>query len=298
MIVFTGASVQVRALTGTGRACCLYTMISFLILGAGGAIPTPERGPAAYWLDLDGHRVLIDPGPGALVRLVRDTNAPDTIDAVDTVLLTHLHLDHCADLAPLLFAMRSPVLANEGPLQLIGPPGLAGYLEKLGELYGHWVVPERRAVNVLEIEPGQAVRPGPRAWTTDGTDGPSITAFAADHSEDRFSAHNLGLVIRDADGRRLVFSGDSGPGGELAAMSRDADLLVVECTTPDEFRMAGHMCPSRLADLCAAAAPRRVVLTHIFPDTAREDLPRLVGARYDGEVVAAVDGDLFKLGDD
>ena len=274
-------------------------MISFLILGAGGAIPTPQRGPAAYWLDVDGHGLLIDPGPGALVRLVRDPHAPDSLDGVDTVLLTHLHLDHCADLAPLLFAMRSPVLQNTGPLQLIGPHGLAGYIEKLEELYGHWVVPNRRSVEILEIEPGQIVKPGTErgAWVvTDHENGPTIAAFAADHTEDRFSTHNLGLVIRDNAGRRLVYSGDTGPGGGLAEAARDADLLVVECTTPDEFRMDGHMCPSRLADLCADSVPRRVVLTHIFPDVAHLDLPRLVGERYDGEIVAAVDGDFFQLG--
>ncbi len=276
-------------------------MVSLLILGAGGAIPTPERGPAAYWLDLAGRGLLIDPGPGALVRLVRDPHGPDSIDTLDTVLVTHLHLDHCADLAPLLFALRSPVLPSTRPLQLIGPRGLSGYLERLRELYGRWVEPEKRSLEVLEIAPGDSLVPGPDdgLWRVVETpDGPSVTAFAADHAEHRFSEDNLGLEIRDEDGRRLVFSSDSGPGGDLPDRARGADLLVLECTTPDAYEMDGHLSPARVAALCAEAAPRRVVLTHIFPDVAREDPASLVASRWGGPVVAAVDGDRFALGED
>lgn len=275
-------------------------MISFLILGAGGAIPTPERGPAAYWLDFADRGLLIDPGPGALVRLMRDPRTPDSLDEVDAVLFTHLHLDHCADLPALLFALRSPVLRSERRLQLIGPRGLAGYLERLGELYGHWIVPERRPLEILELDPGDTLVPGPDGapWrrTAAGTR-PALDVFAVEHSERRFSAANLGLEIRDERGRRLVFSSDTGPGGELPERARGAELLVVECTTPDAYEMDGHLSPARVAALCAEAAPKRVVLTHIYPDTAADDPAARVAARWAGPVTAAVDGDRFDLGD-
>ena len=276
-------------------------MVTFLILGAGGAIPTPERGPAAYWLELARRGLLIDPGPGALVRLMRDPHAPDSIDGIDAVLFTHLHLDHCADLPALLFALRSPVLRNERPLQLIGPRGLTGYLARLGELYGRWIVPERRSLDILELDPGDTLAPGPDGapWRrVDPATSPALDVFAVDHTETRFSAANLGLEIRDERGRRLVFSADTGPGGDLPARARGADLLVVECTTPDAHEMDGHLSPARVAALCAEAAPRRVVLTHIYPDTAAEDPAAWIAARWAGPVIAAVDGDRFDLGDE
>ncbi|MBU0741959.1 MBL fold metallo-hydrolase [bacterium] len=274
-------------------------MISVLILGAGGAIPTPVRGPAAYWLSVDDRTVLLDPGPGALVRLVASPHGPDGLDEIDTVLFTHLHLDHCSDLAALLFAMRSEVLCNTRPLQLIGPRGLAGYLDRLGELYGDWVVPRCRTVEVLEIGSGDAVTPTTRAggWVAGGdTAGPAVSAFAVEHFEDRFSSENLGFRVRDGQGNSLVFSGDTGPCGRLAEAAAGADLLVVECSMPDEYGVDGHMTPARLAELCVRAAPHRVVLTHIYPAAAELDLPRLVGDGFAGDVVAAVDGDIFSLG--
>ena len=77
-------------------------MIGFLVLGAGGAVPTPTHSPAAYWVTVDEHPILLDPGPGALVRLIGSPHGPDSVDEIETVLLTHMHIDHCADLVPLL----------------------------------------------------------------------------------------------------------------------------------------------------------------------------------------------------
>ena len=39
-----------------------------------------------------------------------------------------------------------------------------------------------------------------------------------------------------------------------------ADLLLVECATPDELAVDGHMSPARVGALCRDASPRRVVL--------------------------------------
>ena len=105
-------------------------MITMHILGAGGAVPTPTHTPAAYWVVVDGESILMDPGPGALVRLVRSGAAPRGVDDITRVVLTHLHPDHTGDLVALLFAMHSPVPVRTDPLHLWGPPGLVRLLEQ------------------------------------------------------------------------------------------------------------------------------------------------------------------------
>lgn len=275
-------------------------MIRCLILGSGGAVPTPDRSPAAYWLTIDGRSMLMDPGPGALLRLIRSLDGPDSLDDLDTVLLTHLHLDHCADLPALLFALRTPITASEQPLQIIGPLGLAAYLSRLDELFGDWVRPLRREVLILELAPGEGLVPAAgRAgvWSKTGNPDelPAVTAFRAEHSETRFSEVNLGYVFRDEESHTLVFSGDSEPCPELLAAAGGADLLLVECSIPDEFEAPGHMTPSRVGALCRDAAPSRVVLTHLYPACDALDLETLVRELWQGDLVRAADGMLLTV---
>lgn len=264
-------------------------MIRFHLLGAGGAVPTTTHTPAAHLVTVDGDPVLVDPGPGALVRHVRSGEAPRGVDDLQHVLLTHLHPDHCADLLPLLFALHSVVPRRTDELHLIGPRGLESYLQKLSDLYGSWLQPRRRRLVVRELDPGDRV---------DLPSGGRVASFAVDHPQDRFARQPLGYRFFDREGRLAVFSGDTGPCPGLEQAARGADLLVVECSTPDELAVAGHMTPTSVAALCEAAGPRRVVLTHQYPAAARLDLAALIArAGYGGPVHQARDGDVFEIDD-
>ena len=261
-------------------------MIRFHILGAGGALPTITHNPAAYWADVDGDTLLVDPGPGALVRLARAGLLPAGIDTIERVLLTHLHPDHSLDLIALLFALHSPLPERTDALPITGPPGLCPLLESFRGIYGRWLEPRRRALEVCEITPGAEI-PLPR--------GGVVRAFAVDHPQDRLSRFCLGFQFSDREGRRVVYSGDTGPSAGLEEAAREADLLVVECSTPEELATQGHLTPGQVGRLCAAARPHRVVLTHQYPPAAALDLALLVGEFFDGPVVQAADGDVFEV---
>ncbi len=273
-------------------------MIDLIVLGAGGGIPTPSRGPAAYWVALDGRGVLMDPGPGALVRLMRHRAGPGSLDGVRTVLVSHLHLDHCADLAPLLFALHSRVLAGTAPLELIGPVGLGDHLEALRRLWDPYLTPARRELVVREVAAGQSLlAPADEGLWRPGDPGAGragLRVHAAAHSERIGPA--LCFRFHDAGGRTLAYSGDSEPCPGLLEAARGADLLLVECSTPDEWELAGHMSPRRVAGLCAEARPREVLLTHIYPPAAALDLPSRVRAHgWRGRVRTARDGTRRRL---
>lgn len=264
-------------------------MLSLLILGSGGAIPLPQHTPPAYWLRLDDSTLLVDPGPGALVRLLKSPAGPDTLDAIDTILFSHLHPDHCADLLPLLFALRSPVLPSTRPLQLIGPEGLQDYLTGLGNLYGDWIVPARRPLIITETESGLGLDPGGGLWKGTSAAEACIRVYRADHTENRFSRENLCFRFRDQAGYTLAYSGDSQFCEGLTQAARDVDLLVLECSTPDELAVAGHMTPSQVGRLCLETQPKRTVLTHFYPTIADLDVCALVREHYSGDIVSATD---------
>ena len=264
-------------------------MIKFHILGAGGALPTPTHNPAAYWVTVDGQSILMDPGPGALVRLVQSGEAPLGVDNIDLVFMTHLHPDHCSDLLHLLFALHSPVPQRTDPVRLFGPPGLAHYLDRLREIYGSWLKPRLRALEVTEIGPGV---------TIPLDKGGSVQPFKVNHPQDRLSKFCLGYRYSDKGGHTAVFSGDTGPCAELNRIATGADLLVVECSTPDHLATSGHMTVTQVGELCVEAQPKLAVLTHQYPDAAALDLASLVGKMYDGPVRQAVDGNVFQVPQD
>ena len=262
-------------------------MIRLHVLGAGGAVPTASHGPAAYWVEIDGHGLLLDPGPGALVRLVRQPGAPDTVDTVTTVVLSHLHLDHTADLAPLLFCLHSVLACETAPLSLAGPQGTAAFVRRLTDLYGSWLEPRCRELQVRELAAGESF---------DLPAGGLATAFAADHAERQFGAACLGWVFTDHDGHRLVYTGDTGPCRTLTAAAAGCDLLLAECSTPDDLATTGHLCPGRVGELARNTRPRRVVLTHLYPLVAAQNPERDVTELAGVPCVAARDGDVFEIG--
>ncbi|MBU8871779.1 MAG: MBL fold metallo-hydrolase [Gemmatimonadales bacterium] len=261
-------------------------MIRFHILGAGGAVPTTSHTPAAYLVTVDHTPILLDPGPGAMVKHIRSGEAPNGVDDLGLVFVTHLHPDHCADLVPLLFALHSVVPQSTAPFALHGPTGLAEYLNRLREIYGSWLEPRRRILELSELAPGDSVPlPG----------GGSVESFAVQHPQDRLSKEALGYRFLDAAGHSAVFSGDTEPCPGLEEAARGADLLVVECSTPDELATPGHMTPTRVGELCAASRPRQVVLTHQYPAAAALDLAALVRRVHDCPVHQARDGSILTV---
>ncbi len=77
-----------------------------------------------------------------------------------------------------------------------------------------------------------------------------------------------------AEGRRLVYSADTGPGGGLPALAAGADLLLCEATL--EGGLGGGAWPYHLSAAGAGALAReagvgRLLLTHLAPmlDPAR-----------------------------
>src|SRR5512136_2441331 len=92
------------------------------LLGTGVGIPQPGRSQAAVLLEND-LPLLLDCGAGTLLRLEQ---AGMGLEALDTVVLTHLHLDHVSDLLALANARY---LSDLPGLDIWGPEGTQNYLE-------------------------------------------------------------------------------------------------------------------------------------------------------------------------
>src|ERR1700722_11397771 len=90
-----------------------------VVLGSGGPGAT-GRASASYIVLIDGvARILVDAGSGAFVRL---GEAKLSLANTDVVLLTHLHIDHAAEL-PGIFKARAVSGSDPIDFNVWGPDG-------------------------------------------------------------------------------------------------------------------------------------------------------------------------------
>jgi ribonuclease BN (tRNA processing enzyme) len=236
-------------------------------LGTGSAMPLPDRAQTGLLLESDDRALLVDCGSGVLGRL----SATDVgYEGVGTVLLTHHHLDHVADLLPLL---KARWLSGDDHLEVVGPEGTKSLVDDL--LEAHDYLQGRVDLRVREVTAGSF----------------EVAGFAVDARETRHSMPCLAYRFGNEDSA-FVFSGDSEASAGLANFADGAAVLAHDCSFPDEVDVSNHPTPSQLGEALAGRDIGRVYLTHLYPHTEgkHEEMLDSIRERYDGDVRFARDG--------
>lgn len=242
------------------------------VLGAGTAIPAARHSPAGIYVNTGREHLLFDAGPGTAQRLQA---AGISLFALDRIFLTHYHLDHCLDLASILFALRipRPDSARTKPLTVYGPPGLARLSRRLNQAFHGWLTPRGYALRLKELRDGAAVR------ITGGT----VSARRMTHS-----APALGYRL-DVGRKRLAYSGDTDVCEAVVDLGRDTHALILECSMTDERRISGHLTPTVCGRIAEQANCRHLVLTHFYPVFKGYDIRQRVRRHFRGRVTLARD---------
>jgi len=253
--------------------------MELVVLGSGTVAPSPHRTAPAHWVSAGDVRVLLDCGAGMLHRAARH-GVP--WPGVTHVALTHFHPDHWGELPMLLFALRWGTLpARSTVLRVIGPAGLRTRLTVLAGALGDWVLEPGYPLEVLEIAPGERLELAP---------GVHLEAWKTPHTDE-----SLAYAVQDAE-VRLVYTGDTGPSDDLARFAKGCDLLLAECSLPDDQAIGIHLTPSQAGALARAAGARGLVLAHMYPAIEGTDPASVAARAFGGRVTAANDGDRFTIG--
>jgi ribonuclease BN (tRNA processing enzyme) len=244
-------------------------------LGTGVAIPQKNRVQSGMLVRLEEKPLLIDCGSGVLSRF---PEAGVSHTEVDTVLLSHLHLDHVADLHPLI---KANWLRGINSMKVYGPEGTDEWFSKVLDAYDYLL--EEVDIDITELLPG-------KEFTLDGFDC-EISCTAAAHS-----VPTLAYRVTGEDGE-FVYSGDTEPSKEIIELAAEADLLIHECSFPLSMKVTNHTTPGTLADILEECNTEigSICLTHFYPEMRgheRETVYRLK-KYFEGEVILAED--LMKL---
>ena len=245
--------------------------MQLIILGSGTCAPTKHRSCACYYLKIGASQVLLDIGFGAIRRMME---AGVDYRHIDYVLVSHTHLDHVADLGPLLMALEyTPNFIRTKPLTIIGPKGFREYMHHLARIYSPWIVePTHYELRIIDVH-NQRISFGD--W--------QVTAMPMEHSKE-----TNGYRIQQND-KVFAYSGDTGLCEEVVQLLTDADLALLECSFPDDEAVEGHMTPSLAGQVAVLAACKKLVLTHLYPMMDKMDVVGPVSRIYRGPVLIARD---------
>jgi ribonuclease Z len=294
-------------------------------LGTAGALPSPQRNPSSLLIRRGSDTLLFDCGEGAQQQMMRAR----TGFTVDAVFVTHWHADHFLGVFGLVETLG--FMGRTDPLPIYGPPWVHDFVDLVQRIGGHTrgfpviahvlehgsVVPfdgyTVRAFATLHGIPGlgyvleEDERPGrfnrERAIALGVAPGPLFGRLQRGETI-RVVRGGVETEVRPGDvlgeprpGRKVVYTGDTRPIQDqpgVAAMVRDADLLIHDATFDDQesdrAREVLHSTAGEAGEAAAALGARMLALVHIssrYASTANHI--RDAKRQYEGDVILPAD---------
>jgi len=239
--------------------------IELIVLGSGTRVLLAERSMSGYAIITSEGFLLLDCGDGVLRR---GLEAGLPMLGIDAIFISHLHLDHIADLPPLLWSLHGEGQQRaDRPLHLYGPPGLRNFFEGMIGLYGEWI---RRIPCEIVVQEVLRERFSVGAF--------HVQAYCMEHG---IPANGYRLQTHN---KVLAYTGDTGPCEEVITMARAADLLITECSFPNGKETPTHLTAGEIGRIAAQAQCKRVLLSHLYPETLQVDAIGQCREYFSGEI--------------
>lgn len=229
--------------------------MQLIVLGCHGPYPCPNGTTSGYLLVLPEGNVLLDCGAGVAGRLLALSDPA----SLRGVILSHLHYDHMSDLYVLRYyleRMKKSLLVYLPRAEMDSP------------------VAKTLLCGVFSLYPLE-----------DLTDiaGAEVASLRVNHPIPTCA------VRLCAEGKTLVYTGDTNVCEELSAFSKGADLLLADGGMTDaQWRETSpHMSARIAAQTANAAGVKRLLITHLSPDTLPSTLLNEAREAFPDSFVAA-----------
>ena len=250
--------------------------MKLVVLGSGTSVPHPQRAAAAFWLETASGLALLDCSSDASHRMAEErVNWPN----LDVIWISHLHLDHCGGLASFLFGMKwAPQTQTRGKLlKIFGCPGIGNLLRAIDESNNYGLFAQPFPIELHEV-------------SVDNSDFEMMPGLGAQTFSTPHTSESMAIRLTDNDGTSVVYTSDTGYSEELASFARGADLLILECSFWRNKPTTKHLELADAIRLAQLAEPRRLVLTHLYPEWDGIDLENKAKELWTGMAIAAHDG--------
>ncbi|MBZ5611031.1 MAG: MBL fold metallo-hydrolase [Acidobacteriia bacterium] len=288
--------IAVLALAANLQLAALGGSLGLVVLGSGGPRPFGRAG-SSYLVEINGTpRILVDAGPGTFLRI---GELQLDLDQVDTVLLTHLHIDHTGDLPGFFKARALTARAPAIHFAVFGPsgagvfPSTTRFLNLLFEKGGAWEYQKTFGADeeIRGVDLGVELNSSMNQIVD--VNGLRITAIATHHGDCPSVAYRV-----DYYKESIAFSGDMDASAvpNLVRLAKGCSLLVFHCAVLDPPNSPSqlyslHTPPRRIGEAARDAGAKRLLLSHIAPDVeeASRTVLQSIRASYQGPVRFAHD---------
>ena len=276
-----------------------------------GCTSTPRRGQqgTSYFVQLgNGDGFMFDCGVGVTANYLSAGIAPSQMNKV---FLTHLHVDHIADV-PYIYAFLV-AYDRKTPLNVWGPTGRTPELGTAAAMEGmkaftRW---HRRSFDTgVQVARGYELNVTELDYRADpgvayDKNGVRITHFPAVHQTGA-----IGYRLQ-WNGLSVVFSTDGVPSLFTLKHAKNADVLIHEVAVPtkiwakkagilleeaERIHSSAHTTPLALGYVLAKLRPRLCIATHNkFDEMINQLTYDDIRKHYDGEVILARDLQVFNV---
>ncbi len=249
-------------------------------LGTAGArfvVSRQLRASGGIWFQLGGERVLVDPGPGSLVKCISSRPKLDP-GGLDGIILTHRHLDHSNDVNAVIEAMSDGGSRRTG--FLYAPRDAFEGPDPVVQLYVRAFLGE-----MAFLQPGGELKRCSFSLKT-----PVLHHHPVETYGLKFVLPHLNISL----------IADTAYFPELIDHYRDADILIINVVIFQDVmpKKIYHLNYSQARELIRNIRPRLAILTH-FGLTMLKEKPYLLARQLQEElktrVIAASDGLMLPL---
>lgn len=244
-------------------------------LGTAGArfvVARQMRASGGVYISAKGRNIILDPGPGTLIRCAASRPKID-VTRLDAIILTHAHIDHSNDVNILIDALCEGGLKRRGTLF-----ATRECLEGENAVVLKYLRGFLQEVAILEAD--RQYRVGELTFST---------SIRHQHPVETYG------VKLDMDGRRVSFMVDTKYFPELVKSYQDSSVLIMNVVRfkPHESGEVMHLCIDDVKEIVSSIKPQKAIMTHFGMTMLRarpHDLARALTEELGVLIMAASDG--------
>ncbi|MGB9673593.1 MAG: MBL fold metallo-hydrolase [Anaerolineales bacterium] len=242
-----------------------------IVIGSGTAIPSRNHSPASILLKTNGFLALLDLGPGTLSKL---PYFYVDVYTIENIFITHFHPDHTLDLATFFLISDYGTRQRNGlNLNLFGPIGLTNFVKQFMLNFPDIIFPSH-PIKYIEMSETQT-----------NIMGIQISSILSGHTSNsisyRFEFNHFSVV----------YTGDCVYTKKLEDFCNKADVLICECSYPENWQTSDHMTSREVGMIANNSNVKRLVITHMYPPALEVDIKTQISNYYAGDILLATDGD-------